>query len=46
MLLGVPWVYFVFELTVMNVLLLYLRARHESLCRRIHSQLDTYETAV
>ncbi len=46
LLLGVPWVYFVFELTVMNVLLLYLRARHESLCRRIHSQLDTYETAV
>lgn len=46
LLLGVPWVYFVFELTVMNVLLLYLRARHESLCRSIHSQLDTYETAV
>ena len=46
LLAGVPWVYFVFELTVMNVLLLYLRARHESLCRRIHSQLDTYETAV
>ena len=46
LLLGVPWVYFVFELTVMNVLLLYLRARHESLCRRIHSQLYTYETAV
>lgn len=46
LLLGVPWVYFVFELTVMNVLLLYLRARHESLCRRLISQLDTYETAV
>lgn len=46
LLAGVPWVYFVFEVTVMNVLLLYLRARHESLCRRIHSQLDTYETAV
>lgn len=46
LLFGVPWVYFVFELTVMNVLLLYLRVRHESLCRRITSQLDTYEAAV
>lgn len=46
LLAGVPWVYFVFEVTVMNVLLLYLRARHESLCRRLISQLDTYEAAV
>ena len=46
LLAGVPWVYFVFEVTVMNVLLLYLRARHESLCRRLTSQLDTYEAAV
>lgn len=46
LLAGVPWGYFVFEVTVMNVLLLYLRARHESLCRRLTSQLDTYEAAV
>ena len=46
LLAGVPWVYFVFEVTVMNVLLLYLRSRHESLCRRLISQLDTYEAAV
>ena len=29
-----PWLYFAFELTVLNVLLVYMMWRHESLCRK------------
>lgn len=39
LLLGQPWLYFVFEVTVMNILFFYMRYRHEALCRRIHAQL-------
>lgn len=35
-----PWLYFAFELTVMNALLIYMIARHESLCRRLTAQLS------
>lgn len=34
-----PWLYFAFELTVMNVLLIYMVRCHESLCRRIRDKL-------
>ncbi len=34
-LVGEPWLYFVFELTVLNLLWWYMRNRHESLCRRL-----------
>lgn len=30
-----PWIYFIFELTVMNVLWWYMRAKHEALCSRL-----------
>lgn len=33
-----PWLYFVLELTVFNALWLYMRHRHESLCRRLIRQ--------
>lgn len=33
MLIGLPWLYFVFELTVMNVIFLYMRTTHERICR-------------
>lgn len=46
LLCGLPWAYLVFEVTVMNVLFFYMRARHESLCRRLADNLDTYETTV
>lgn len=36
---GQPWLYFVFELTVMNFLLLYLNNRHERICRRLTRKL-------
>ena len=28
-----PWLYFAFELTVLNILLIYMMARHERICR-------------
>lgn len=35
-----PWLYFAFELTVMNILLIYMVARHEAICRRLTKALD------
>lgn len=33
-----PWLYFAFELTVMNVILVYMICRHETLCRKITAE--------
>lgn len=38
LLAGYPWFYFAFELVVMNILFLYMRNRHEALCRRMQQQ--------
>lgn len=38
-LMKMPWLYFVFEITVMNVILLYMRHRHEAICRHFTPQL-------
>lgn len=38
LLAGHPWFYFAFELVVMNILFLYMRNRHEALCRRMQQQ--------
>lgn len=35
-----PWLYFVFELTVLNILLLYMVIRHERICRRFTRRLQ------
>ncbi|MBQ8226981.1 MAG: CDP-alcohol phosphatidyltransferase family protein [Bacteroidaceae bacterium] len=37
-LLGQPWIYPVFEITVMNILFFYMHSRHESLCRRLEDK--------
>jgi len=37
--IGMPWTYFVFELTVLNVLLIYMVVRHESLSSRLYKKL-------
>ncbi len=34
-----PWLYFAFELIVLNSLLVYMMCRHESLCRRLTADL-------
>lgn len=44
LLLDMPWLYFVFEITVMNVLFFYMRARHEKLCKRLLERLNAYES--
>lgn len=33
-LIGWPWLYFVFELTVLNVLLVYMVTKHEKICKQ------------
>ncbi len=38
--LRMPWLYFAFELTVLNVLLIYMVCRHESICRRFTTELN------
>lgn len=37
--LRMPWVYFAFEITVMNVILIYMIVRHERLCVRLRKSL-------
>lgn len=39
LLLGQPWIYFVFELTVMNVIFYGMRSFHERVCRDMMSSL-------
>lgn len=34
-----PWIYFVFELTVLNILLFYMIRKHEGICRRFIAAL-------
>lgn len=36
-----PWLYFVFELTVLNIVLVYMMWRHESICKKLYNQLET-----
>lgn len=39
LLLKEPWLYFIFEITVMNILFFYMRSKHERLCKQIESEL-------
>ncbi|MDE6367663.1 MAG: CDP-alcohol phosphatidyltransferase family protein [Muribaculaceae bacterium] len=41
--LQMPWLYFAFELVVLNILLIYMVLRHESICRRFSRQLENGE---
>ncbi len=34
-----PWLYFAFELTVLNILLIYMVVRHEHICRKLTAEL-------
>ena len=43
MLVGQPWLYFVFEVTVMTLIYCYMRSRHEGLCRELTAHLNDYE---
>ena len=35
-----PWLYFVFEITVLNIMLLYMVMRHESISRSFYKKLN------
>lgn len=37
--LMMPWLYFAFELTVLNLLLIYMMVRHERICRRLTQEI-------
>ena len=37
--LQMPWLYFAFELTVLNILLIYMVIRHEKICKSFTNQL-------
>ena len=39
LLVNQPWIYPAFEITVMNGLFFYMRAKHESLCRRMEGEI-------
>lgn len=36
---GQPWLYFMFELTILNILLIYMVRRHEAICKDFTSKL-------
>ena len=36
----VPWLYFAFELVVLNLMLVYMIVCHESFCKRFSDQLE------
>lgn len=40
LLVKMPWLYFAFELTVLNVLLVYMMMRHEKICRTLTHELE------
>ena len=39
LLIGHPWLYFVFEIVVMSLMFFYMRSKHEALCTRITTEL-------
>ncbi|HCO66827.1 MAG TPA: CDP-alcohol phosphatidyltransferase [Dysgonomonas sp.] len=40
MLIGHPWIYFVFELTVLNIILVYMVHTHEKICKDFTRQIE------
>lgn len=39
LLINLPWLYFTFEITVLNLMLIYMIARHEKFCKAFSGQL-------
>lgn len=42
--LNLPWIYFIFELTILNGLLVYMINKHESLSKDLYNQLKTHNS--
>jgi hypothetical protein len=43
--IGMPWLYFVFELVVLNALLIYMVTTHERICKQFNEQLTATRQA-
>ena len=41
--INVPWLYFAFEIVVLNLMLVYMTLRHEAICRRAIARLSASE---
>lgn len=41
-LIAMPWLYFVAELTIFNAVLIYMVCKHESICRKMNAELNDY----
>lgn len=39
-LVSMPWIYFVFELTVLNIILVYMVSKHEKICKKLRKQVE------
>jgi hypothetical protein len=39
-LVNLPWIYFLFEMTVLNIIVFYMHNKHEKLCRRMTSEIE------
>lgn len=39
-----PWLYFAFEVVVLNIILVYMMVRHEHICREFVKELKQEET--
>ena len=39
--IGHPWIYIIFDITVLQILRFYTRHRHEALCHKLHQKLST-----
>lgn len=40
MIIGLPWIYFVFELTVLNIILIYMMRKHEGFCKVFIARIE------
>lgn len=41
--IGLPWVYFAIEMVIFSGIYVYMRCKHEHLCKTITAKLDSYE---
>lgn len=42
--INLPWIYFVFEITIMSILFIYMRSRHEALSCVLYNELKAEES--
>ncbi len=41
LIINIPWIYFIFELTVLNAVLFYMVATHESICFKMYNEIES-----